>query len=233
VFEQDASIDEKFETAVIDKNLLNRWTRNYTSNCSDTHQSLDDFQTFAMVRLLRRTADVDTLLKHHNLADTLQIVLNNFLAKYFNFKTRPLYTIEQLDEFLLYIKESKLCRFLHNINDSKYNLSATLNSFIDDEYAYNLGKHLRQEILTNSILPLAFCLASLEKRNELVLWYLSAKTRSKYGVLNRKYPSIPQTYIWQQQGMLEHHKEYQNNRKAKPATDFLVNYSFQQLSINA
>ena len=92
------------------------------------------------------------------------------------------------------------------LNSLSFDINRMFKEFIEETNLGGISKHLKQEILTNVVLPIAFCIVADSAKEQLLLWYCSAKTRSKYGILNRFYPSSEQKYIWQQQGMLEHYK---------------------------
>jgi hypothetical protein len=55
----------------------------------------------------------------------------------------------------------------------------------------------------NCLLPYLLAHATAEQRIELLAWYWSAPARVHYGHLRRRFPTLPQRYMWQQQGMLE------------------------------
>jgi hypothetical protein len=70
------------------------------------------------------------------------------------------------------------------------------------------GVHLRREILLNAIIPMALALAEEETRIALFAWFWSTPALHSYGVLKRKFPNLPQEFLWQQQGMLEYMREH-------------------------
>lgn len=57
--------------------------------------------------------------------------------------------------------------------------------------------------MTNCVVPSACVLAGEQLRIGVFTWYWSARARNRYAVLVREFPHIPQSFVWQQQGMLE------------------------------
>jgi len=69
------------------------------------------------------------------------------------------------------------------------------------------GKGTRLELMLNVLLPMALAEASEEQKNLLLMWFWSLKAPHRYGTLARRFPTLPQQYVWQQQGMLEYLRE--------------------------
>jgi hypothetical protein len=126
-----------------------------------------------MLRLLRRTEEIYNDLKTTSAHTALSSFLEKFLIKYFNFKIRPINNPQDLEKINLYLQNTSLFKQLHSINKSNFNIEKIFNDFIanDDSLNINIGKHLKQEIITNVVLPFAFCLSSKRTKTELILWY--------------------------------------------------------------
>jgi hypothetical protein len=89
------------------------------------------------------------------------------------------------------------------------------------------GAGLRREIILNVILPAALTQADEEARINLFVWYWSVQSLNKYGVLTRKFPELPQNYLWQQQGMLEYMREIETG--SATISDALAFYGIGKL----
>lgn len=89
------------------------------------------------------------------------------------------------------------------------------------------GAHLRRELIINAIMPIALALADDDARISLFVWYWSTQSLNKYGLLTRKYPEIPQNFLWQQQGLLEYIKQY--GTKKNIASEVLKEYGFAEV----
>jgi hypothetical protein len=228
VFEDDQLFDANFETLVVTKQMLSKYIRTEVVNTDYDTASYDDFQQFAMSRLLRRTSEVYSLLQTHSIEDALRSVTENFLTRYFTLRTRHRYQADELSQMLTNFSNSKLFKGICNGSYATKDLEKQFDDFIEKEKIKHLGSHLKQEILTNAVLPLTFCIATSLEKQHLLLWYWTAKTRASYSVLYRNYPLISQEYIWQQQGMLEYYKEYTNRQHSNPA-DLLINYSIPDI----
>jgi len=89
------------------------------------------------------------------------------------------------------------------------------------------GAALRREIILNCILPLSLAIADDKARINLFLWFWSASALNIYGVLKRKFPNVPQNFLWQQQGMLEYMKEYGTKKNVEK--EAFSGYGFGEL----
>jgi hypothetical protein len=194
-----------FETIIIEKNQLAKFLKPKTPTVNYDYAAYEDFKQFALLRLNRRTIDISQLLMTKTLKETYTLTVINFTSKYEKLQKRPTKLNFSIDNILNELENSFIFDFIENINDKKNEIQTNFEKFLLSKMNY-VNNHFKLELLTNSILPLCFCIANNHLKTELLMWYLTAKTKCSYGILLRKYPQISQKYIWLQQGMLEHRR---------------------------
>ncbi len=224
VFENDQSIPENFETLLLDYNQLPEPDLALYPEESDLIDSIEEIQNYAITRLLRKTAEVQQLMeqispnialekekyfalfnepKITELRKIFNTIIFKFLSNYLNQRHRPYYSNINLEDFSNAFANSTFFDFLVNLNTND-NPSLTEELFrLMKQKIYTEGNHLRREIIMNCLLPLGLAIANEKARIALLAWFWSAPAVSSYGILTRKFRSIPQNYVWQQQGMLE------------------------------
>lgn len=205
VFEEDKFFRTNFETILINRKQLEP----YQNIKKQTIEELGNYECkcLSILRLLIKTKNISKLLKINSIDNVFFNILTDFLIRYSNFRTRHFNPEIDLNRIFSLLQNSYMYKCVCN-NRYEYLLDVNIlfKDFIEETNLGGINKHLKQEILTNVILPIAFCIATKSVKKQLLLWYRSAKTRSKYGILKRIYPNAEQKYIWQQQGMLEYHK---------------------------
>jgi hypothetical protein len=70
------------------------------------------------------------------------------------------------------------------------------------------GRSLRRELLMNVIFPCCCAVAPNASLVALLQWFWSAPSIHHYAALRRRFPGFDQTYMWQQQGLLEYVRWY-------------------------
>jgi hypothetical protein len=213
------------ETLVVSEDELNVIASEKSETVTHPENfNLEDLQHFALVRLLRKSSEIQKLLNKNNLLDTLQTVVQAYISKYNSRRKRPVYTDKDFDEVLTNLYHSKIYEFLENIkNSNPISIPDMMLQLMRTKIAGE-GAHLRREILLNCVLPIALCLADDEARINLFLWYWSTPALHTYGVLTRKFKGMPQNFLWEQQGMLEYMKEY--GRRPYVVRDAVESYGF-------
>jgi hypothetical protein len=175
--------------------------------------SYEEIQHFALLRLLRKSSIAQKNLNKNGQKKGILITLDDFLVNYLAKKRRPVYDADFISNFILKFESSKAYMFLEKIIDGvEFDIHSKLIE-LSKEKIYNEGNGLRTEILINCISPLSLCMSETKQRIQLLEWYWSAKAINKYGILKRRFEELSQTYIWQQQGMLEYLKDHGNKRK--------------------
>ena len=227
VLEEDKFFRNNFETILLNRKQLQQYQNIKNLNTKEIEN--DECKYLSILRLLAKTQNVSILLKVNSLDNVFFNTLTNFLIRYSNFRTRHFNSEIDLSRIFSLLQNSYLYKCVCSKNyEYLLDVNILFKEFIEETNLGGINKHFKQEILTNVILPIIFCIASTSLKMQLLLWYRSAKTRSKYGILSRIYPNVEQKYIWQQQGMLEHYKNtYQlqfaniNNIKARDIEYFL------------
>jgi hypothetical protein len=208
VFEEDSFFQNRFKTIVLNREVLKPYYNIKTDNV-DTIAN-EDCKYLSILRLLRKTENANNLLKINSIDNVLFSMLTDFLIRYSGFRTRYFNQEIDLARIFSLLQNSLIYTWLCKKNKNKFNIDVLFKEFVEETNLGDITKHLKQEILINVILPIAFCITSTSIKTQLLLWYHSAKTRSKYGILKRVYPFSEQKYIWQQQGMLEYHNKNYN-----------------------
>lgn len=212
-------------------NMGSNMDSNLDSNL-ETNKIIEDLQHFALTRLLRKTADVQKLINKVGFEEALKQFIKDFLVRYDSKRRRPVYNEAKLQSILDNINKSKSYIFLQNLQSNNYTSSLNLK-LIDDlqlllkSKINEEGSSLRREIIVNCILPFAICLANEENRILIFHWYWSTPSLNQYGILKRKFNNISQTYLWQQQGMLEYLREFGNKKNV--VSESIKNYGFAEV----
>lgn len=226
VLDNDNQLSNKFETLVLDSKDIAKSKKNI-SNENSSFFSLEEVQNLALHRLLRKTSDAKKILISNDLKTTLIQMTGNYIDRYSSKKNRHKYSPNDLSELVSGVSESYAYELLLQIqNGSEVVIQDAMIRLLKKKLAGE-GAHLRRELVINSILPIAFALAGDEIRINLFVWYWSTPSLNEYGMLKRKFPDIPQNYLWQQQGMLEYIREYGNQNNV--ASEALREYGFAEI----
>ncbi len=189
--------------------------------------SIEDLQHFALMRLLRKSSEIQVILNNNTLLYTVRESVRNFLERYFARRRRPVYTTDLLSDIIDSIESSLAFRFLMDLEEGDTDLILDKLQVVMKNKIAGEGAALRREILLNCILPISLCLAEDEARVNLLFWFWSTPTLNNYGHLNNRFPEIPQNFIWQQQGMLEYLKHHGNKTEFSP--DASKRYGFAKV----
>lgn len=195
VLNKDIDIKKDFLTLVLEPNEVNLKTEKSNKKVVSA-EDLIVIQEFSLFRLERVSKYFDMLYEENkNLNISIFKMVNIFLSKYFNKRRRKsIYT--QVD----YLKiHEEIRKFLNENNlSNKKNLDKKLNKYFELKYP---GNGLKFEILVNAILPSLY--SFYNDKTILLDWYYKVIAKNKYAKLKKRFPHIPQKYVWQQQGMLE------------------------------
>lgn len=195
VLNKDIDIKKDFLTLVLEPNEVNLKTEKSNKKVVSA-EDLIVIQEFSLFRLERVSKYFDMLYEENkNLNISIFKMVNIFLSKYFNKRRRKsIYT--QVD----YLKiHEEIRKFLNENNlSNKKNLDKKLNKYLELKYP---GNGLKFEILVNAILPSLY--SFYNDKTLLLDWYYKVVAKNKYAKLKKRFPHIPQKYVWQQQGMLE------------------------------
>lgn len=203
VLEDDTFIHENFEVLQVDKDELTDLKNEVYEVQNTSNDIVDDLQNYALIRLLRKTNEARLIFENSNPKTTFEIIFRNFLIRILNRRHRPYISKINVDDFLNKLLNSNYFLFYEKIlKGVEFNIPEELFSLMKTKIAFE-GNHLRRELIMNCLLPLCIAVANDNSRISLFAWFWSTPALNSYGVLTRKFPSFPQNYIWQQQGMLE------------------------------
>ncbi|OGU60108.1 MAG: hypothetical protein A2X64_01075 [Ignavibacteria bacterium GWF2_33_9] len=172
--------------------------------------SLEELQNYSLIRLLRHTTEAQKLVNGAGLDFAIKSLTDDFLQRYMAKKRRPSYTQEKIADYPDYIISSKLTDFVRDIAINKrFSIPDKLITLVKEK-DNKIGIGLRREIMLNVIVPCALTQADEHSRINIFSWYWSSFAMNKYGILTRKFPELPQNFLWQQQGMLEYMREIES-----------------------
>jgi hypothetical protein len=196
VCEHDINIQVAKETLIIPYNEI---SATQTQVHSTTLHNLDDLQDYAFSRLMRRCNEVNELA--YSIPDINEQLITYcmcFLRKRLNQRRRSFIKSEDLSGMIQMFIHSPIIYAI--MNGSEIPLDITKLSF---KARNGLYTHLFCELFVNSFYPY---LVYLHKayRKDLMEWFWLQRSFTKYGSLIRRFPDIPQQYMWQQQGILEY-----------------------------
>ena len=231
-FEKE-NINQENSNSISDSNSIEK-----DNSINDTSylKIIEDLQHFALIRLLRKTAEIQKILNNNDILTSFKIVIKDFLDRYNGKKRRPVYTNEKIADIIENANKSASYNFLDRLSHAKDSINYVLTEdlMVIDELQsllkikiVNEGSNLRREIIVNCILPFAICLASEKNRIMIFQWYWSTAALNQYGLLKRKFPNIPQNFLWQQQGMLEYLREFGN--KSNIISESIRDYGFAEI----
>lgn len=227
VLKRDARLSNQFETLHLDESLIKSIVADESENQIDIEGDIEELQNYALIRLLRMTAASKKLLKNTGLHDGFRKCIENFLKRYSARSRRPSYSTEKLGNIVQEISASNMLGFLESL-ESKQNISIpdVMQNLIRNRIGTE-GAHLRRELVLNCLLPVALSIADDNSRISLFSWFWSTTALHSYGILKKRFPNLPQNFLWQQQGMLEYIKE--NGRKPDYISEARNTYGFAEI----
>lgn len=229
VIEHNSLQKQEFETLVIPEEEFQTADSysNQHRSAEEILKSAEDLQHFALIRMLRKASSAQNCLNKYPLNTAVSKFAEEYVVAYSNKRRRPLYNDDGLDALLKSIDKSSVMEFLKLLADRKQvSIPDSMMKLIRTKIAGE-GNAFRLELIINSVLPLALCLADDESRVNLFLWFWSTPALNQYGVLRRYFPDLSQSYLWQQQGMLEYIKTH--GKKENVVREALADYGFGNL----
>lgn len=170
--------------------------------------ALEVLQDFALRRLKRKTEEALVLSQKISNQEAFISLANMFFEKVAKKKTRPKGLGKSKDSILPLLGQSQISKIAEQLSISFGGNFFVIFSKLLEEKIATEGKSTRLEILLNALFPLALAVCGAERQAELFAWFWSLPASQQYSSLRRKFPTLPQDYIWQQQGMLEYLREY-------------------------
>lgn len=194
----------------IDPNLLESTVSN-----AENEFTYQDVKKYALKRLKGNADQNNKMLEIFDSETALRSSLKRFLFRYEMKKRRPIYSSSKLNATINGFINPLILEGLRDIQfGNNIDIDLWFDRILFKKQSVE-GQALRKEIVINSILPLAYFLASCEIKENILNYYWSIESSNKYGILKRRFPSLSQEYVWQQQGMLEIIKEFYPNNKLK------------------
>ena len=194
-------------TIILDEAEVLKRMRQVQRRDTRSDVAVEELQHFALLRLLRQTAEADSLIRRLGVKGAIQGMTDQFIDRLIKKRRRPR-------------DENDLTAIRERITDSEIGMFVQkFSSVFDDEILQQLvrcerspiaseGPALRREIIINAILPILCVIATEQQHIVLLQWYWSARAIHPYGILRRRYPNQLQDHVWQQQGMLEHFRQH-------------------------
>ncbi len=189
--------------------------------------SIEELQHYALLRLLRKTSDAQRLINTLGLTIALKTTVGDYIGKYMNRRKRPVYRDESLKLIIEEIENSPVYQFLMTLTAGDSVHIPDMMQTLIKKKMFEEGSHFRRELVLNCVLPIALCLANVEARINLFLWFWSTPALNSYGLLNRQFKGFPQNFLWQQQGMLEYIKEH--GKRQNIASEAIKSYGFAEV----
>lgn len=205
VFYDDMPVPEARWTLVVDPARLRPHVRQLTEAASVDGPALDELQHHALLRLLRLTAEADVVVRRLGAMEAARCLTAAWLDRLHRRRRRPLES-RAWDGIRERLGESALGRLLRDVGDLPPDALAAAMAEAERQRIAVEGDALRRELLVNVFLPVLCAIATDAQRIVLLQWYWSARSPHPYGNLSRKHPRLPQSYVWQQQGLLEYER---------------------------
>jgi hypothetical protein len=209
VFEHDSGRELPHEILVLDSYLINNIAGQPRKEKPPADIfSLEDLQHFALLRLLRKTAEAQRIMNELDIPRALERLIADFIHRYNSRRKRPVYDPIRLRELIEKSSSSRAAKFLDSLaGDQEISIPDHMQILLKSKF-HDEGAHLRRELVLNCVLPMALSLAPENRRIDLFLWYWSTPALNQYGILKRRFENLPQNFLWQQQGMLEYMREH-------------------------
>lgn len=224
VSEYDQDIKKSFYTVIIaEEEIAEALNRLRVKEKDEAEfETLSEIQYFALLRLMRKSTEVKNIIEKADLQRGIAEIAKTFLTTFENKRRRPLYSPEQIHNIGNDFVNSSI---LQRIFDTEKNSSMKSNfdDFLRTKFSTE-GEHLRREIFLNCLFPLTIAMTNDDKRMEAFSWFWSVKALHPYGILSRQFPTIPQDFLWQQQGMLEYRRTH--GERGNLASEALHTYGF-------
>ncbi|MBK9248073.1 MAG: DUF2851 family protein [Ignavibacteria bacterium] len=172
---------------------------------TDAHRDrevLEDLQDYALLRLLRKSSDMQADIGKLGLRCAFFASVRQFIINFQKKRRRPAYSDTSLNYFYENCESSSLYSLIENALSRTESFATVMKTLITTKLL-NEGAAMRRELAINCVLPAIISSAESALRIDVFAWYWSVQSLGRYGVLARKFPTIPQEYLWQQQGLLE------------------------------
>jgi hypothetical protein len=167
--------------------------------------ALELLQEYAIRRLNVKTAEAQQEFTNRSMTatDVLVKLVQRFLARQqTRTRRRPNATHAEQSITARDVERSAAAELLsHSHGMSTTALQTALHGLLNDAIAGE-GAATRLEIVVNVVLPVLLARAAQEQRTAALAWFWSLPAKNRYMPLTKRFPALPQKFVWQQQGML-------------------------------
>lgn len=191
---------------------------------SDLHDVLRDYAT---QRFLRKARYAGTILALHDANVVFMSLLSDFLQRRLSKQHLP-NGLKKIARALENVDNQAFAPLLHfiviapTLSNPTACVNAAENALAECLVTAQCGRGTALEIVVNIVLPLsyAYCvhLQRTDSAQNLLCSYVHIPAANQYAHLKRKFPTIAQEYVWQQQGMLEYELEIGAPAKKEQST---------------
>ncbi len=188
---------------------------------------MEDLQDYALLRLLRKSSEMQIQVNKSGTLAAFIGSIRDFLANFKQKRRRPVYSDDRLDYLGEHIANSQIVGLFEQAvsNKTEKNFAQTMKLLLSKKLV-NEGAALRRELALNCFLPAVITASDANLRIEVFAWFWSANALGKYDVLKRKFPNLPQKFLWQQQGFLEYIRT--NGLKGMMCSEAIKGYGFAE-----
>ncbi len=184
---------------LVDAGELAEYVSTAVKSNSVSLYEISEIQNYSYSRLKRRIDFAASMSGSSDEYSSLREMLDMFISRYASMKRRPVHREP----------ENRFSGLASSLNDVYKKLRKRIICFDEISKLLSLnnsgaGDGMINEIMVNVLLPVFLANCKNTSCLEAVSWYWSAKSKNKYGKLQREFPGFPQEFVWQQQGMLEY-----------------------------
>ena len=168
---------------------------------------VEELQRAACARLRRHTDHARILIERLGVREALRALTDEWFDRMSLRKSHPV-SVDVHRQLRRAIADSPLGQIAMNINSLQTSQLLDALRFGELQRIAMEGRSLRREILMNVVFPCCCAVASNAHLVVLFQWYWSVPSVHTYAALRRRFPGYDQTYMWQQQGLLEYVRWY-------------------------
>lgn len=206
-------------TLVISDEMLRRY-RASAPDLAEAQQTSDAegiIRDFALQRFMRKAEYAKALLERQTPKEAFMRLLSDFCQRRLQAKHLP----KGITSLLGILDQpehpdiaSFLCVLAAPLSEESGLATTTIAQILKISV---FGKGTTCEIVVNILLPILYALNELANNksasNALLHWFWGIRAANRYAHLQRKFPHLPQRYVWQQQGLLEYETEIGHQEK--------------------
>ena len=229
VFAHDISGSFARETLVLPADEVIELLKNQKTirDASHDREVMEDLQDYSLLRLLRKSSEMQIEVNTSGVTTAFFGSIRDFIHNFKQKRRRPVYSDERLQYLSENIGSSDLVIYFEQVvsKTSSGNFANTMKQLLSKKLV-NEGAGLRREIVLNCFLPAIISAADAKLRIEIFAWFWSVNALGKYNALKRRFPYVPQEYLWQQQGLLEFIRT--NGLKGMMCSEAIKGYGFAE-----